>query len=44
MSDIRAFKLAVPQAAIDDLHARLDRTLWPDEAPTAPWADRKSVV
>ena len=44
MSDIRAFKLAVPQAAIDDLHARLDRTLWPDEAPAAPWAYGTSLA
>ena len=46
MSDIRAFQLAVPQAAIDDLHARLDRTLWPDEAPApaAPWAYGTSLA
>jgi len=31
------FQLHVPQAAIADLHARLDRARWPDEAPEAPW-------
>ena len=35
---IHPFRLAVAQAAIDDLHARLDRVRWPDEAPDAPWA------
>jgi microsomal epoxide hydrolase len=35
---LRPFRLEVPQAAIDDLRARLDRTRWPDEAPEAPWA------
>ena len=44
MSELRAFKLVVPQAAIDDLHARLDRTLWPDEAPDAPWAYGTSLA
>ena len=47
MSDLRAFQLAVPQAAIDDLHARLDRTLWPDEAPNStetPWAHGTSLA
>ncbi|UUU23243.1 epoxide hydrolase family protein [Streptomyces sp. DSM 40750] len=32
---IRPFELAVPQAALDDLAARLDATRWPDD-PTAP--------
>ncbi|MER6721469.1 epoxide hydrolase family protein [Streptomyces halstedii] len=32
---IRPFELSVPQAALDDLAARLDATRWPDE-PTAP--------
>ena len=27
------FRLEVPQAALDDLHERLDRTRWPDELP-----------
>jgi epoxide hydrolase len=33
---IRPFRLEVPQAAIDELHARLDRIRWPDEAPDVP--------
>ncbi len=41
---MHAFRLAVPQAAIDDLHQRLDRTLWPDEAPQAPWAYGTSLA
>ncbi len=35
------YTLTVAQPAIDDLHARLDRVRWPDEAPPeqgAPWA------
>jgi len=36
--EVRPFRLDVPQRAIDDLHARLDRVRWPDEAPDAPWA------
>ncbi|MGE0315347.1 MAG: epoxide hydrolase family protein [Lautropia sp.] len=37
-SDMLPFRLDVPQSAIDDLHARLDRVRWPDEAPAPPWA------
>jgi pimeloyl-ACP methyl ester carboxylesterase len=45
--DIAPFRLAVPQAAITDLHARLDRLRWPDEAPPsqgAPWAYGSSLA
>jgi len=35
MSDVRPFQVAVPQAALDDLADRLDRTIWPDELPGA---------
>ena len=35
---ITPFTLAIPQSDIDDLHARLARTRWADEAPDAPWA------
>jgi pimeloyl-ACP methyl ester carboxylesterase len=31
------FTLSVAPAALTDLHARLDRVRWPDEAPDAPW-------
>ena len=41
---ITPFNLAVPQSAIDDLHARLDRIRWPDEAPDAPWAYGSSLA
>jgi pimeloyl-ACP methyl ester carboxylesterase len=34
-ASIHPFALDVPQAAIDDLHARLDRVRWPDEAPAS---------
>ncbi|WP_242418772.1 epoxide hydrolase family protein, partial [Frankia sp. CpI1-P] len=32
---IEPFRVDVPQADLDDLHARLDRTRWPDELPGA---------
>ncbi|GAA2077685.1 epoxide hydrolase [Streptomyces albiaxialis] len=32
------FRLDVPQTELDDLHARLDRTRWPDELPGVGWA------
>jgi microsomal epoxide hydrolase len=35
---IAPYTLAIPQTAIDDLHARLARVRWADEAPDAPWA------
>lgn len=35
MTAIRPFRIDVPQARLDDLAARLDRTLWPDELPAA---------
>ena len=31
------FRIAFPQADLDDLHARLDRTRWPDELPGVGW-------
>lgn len=36
--DIRQFRLAVPQEDLDDLHARLDRTRWPDEQEGVGWS------
>ena len=30
---IRPFRIDIPQADLDDLRARLDRTRWPDELP-----------
>ena len=40
----RRFKLDVPRGAIQDLHARLDRVRWPDEAPAAPWSYGTSLA
>jgi epoxide hydrolase len=36
--EIRPFRIDVPQADLDDLHQRLDRTRWPDELPGIGWA------
>ena len=35
--NLRPFRIAVPDADILDLHARLDRTRWPDEINDAAW-------
>ncbi|MEY9928260.1 pimeloyl-ACP methyl ester carboxylesterase [Catenulispora sp. GP43] len=32
------FRIAIPEADLDDLRARLDRTRWPDELPGVGWA------
>jgi pimeloyl-ACP methyl ester carboxylesterase len=37
-NEIRPFQIAIPQADLDDLHARLARTRWPDELPGAGWS------
>jgi pimeloyl-ACP methyl ester carboxylesterase len=37
MNDIQPHRVHVPQADLDDLAARLDRTRWPDELPAAGW-------
>ncbi|GAA1292269.1 hypothetical protein Psi02_49540 [Planotetraspora silvatica] len=34
---IKPFRIDIPQARLDDLNSRLDRTLWPDEIPGAGW-------
>ncbi|ROQ23183.1 microsomal epoxide hydrolase [Streptomyces sp. PanSC19] len=31
------FRVAIPQAQLDDLHRRLDATRWPDELPGVGW-------
>jgi microsomal epoxide hydrolase len=36
--EIRPFRIDVPQADLDDLHQRLDRTRWPDGLPGIGWA------
>src|SRR4051812_4921916 len=35
--DVDAFRIEIPQAALDDLRGRLDRIRWPDELPGAGW-------
>ncbi len=35
---IQPFKITIAQATLDDLHERLARTLWPDEAENSGWA------
>ena len=35
--NLRPFRIAVPDADIADLHARLDRTRWPDEINDGDW-------
>jgi epoxide hydrolase len=37
VTEIRPFRVDVPQADLDDLHQRLARTRWPDELPDAGW-------
>ncbi|WP_167139538.1 epoxide hydrolase family protein [Diaminobutyricimonas sp. TR449] len=36
-TDIRRFRIDIPQAELDDLHARLGNTRWPDELPDVDW-------
>jgi pimeloyl-ACP methyl ester carboxylesterase len=44
------YRIAIPQAQLDDLHERLDRTRWPEELPGvgsrygAPLADVKTLA
>jgi pimeloyl-ACP methyl ester carboxylesterase len=37
-SEIRPFRVDIPQADIDDLHERLDHTRWPSELPRVGWS------
>jgi pimeloyl-ACP methyl ester carboxylesterase len=37
-TEIRPFRIDVPQADLDDLRERLARTRWPDELPDAGWS------
>lgn len=41
---MQAFRLQVPEAALDDLRERLERTRWPDEPPLEAWATGTSVA
>ena len=44
MSTPQPFKLHIPEDAIADLRARLERTRWPDEPPGEAWATGASVA
>ncbi|QNP68478.1 epoxide hydrolase [Streptomyces roseirectus] len=35
---IQPFRIDIPQADLDDLHDRLDRTRWPDQMPGSGWS------
>ena len=37
VDNIRAFKIDVPQAALDDLKERLARTRWPEKETVDDW-------
>ncbi|TDC83864.1 epoxide hydrolase family protein [Actinomadura sp. 7K507] len=37
-TEISPFRIDIPQSALDDLHERLERTLWPDELPGVGWS------
>ena len=37
-NEIRPFRIAIPQADLDDLRERLERTRWPDELPSVGWS------
>jgi pimeloyl-ACP methyl ester carboxylesterase len=37
-ADIVPFRLEIPQAALDDLRDRLDRTRWPEQIPGLGWS------
>jgi pimeloyl-ACP methyl ester carboxylesterase len=37
-SDITPFRIDIPQDRLDDLHARLANTRWPDELPDVGWS------
>ncbi|MBW4720289.1 epoxide hydrolase family protein [Saccharothrix obliqua] len=38
MTDIRPFRIDIPQTDLDDLHDRLARTRWPAELPGVGWS------
>src|SRR5688572_8959782 len=37
-SDVRSFRIDIPQSQLDDLKARLANTRWPDELPGVGWS------
>jgi pimeloyl-ACP methyl ester carboxylesterase len=44
MTEIREFRIEIPQAALDDLRNRLERVRWPSEIPGAGWDRGVPVV
>jgi pimeloyl-ACP methyl ester carboxylesterase len=42
--NVQPFTIAVPQATLDDLHERLARTIFPDDAEGSGWADGISLA
>jgi len=38
MTAVHPFTLAIPQSQIDDLHARIDNTRWPDRETVTDWS------
>ncbi len=38
MDDVRPFRIAVPDAVLDDLRARLRATRWPERETVADWS------
>ncbi|GAB4585997.1 epoxide hydrolase family protein [Nocardia sp. IFM 10818] len=38
MTNFEPFRIDIPQAALDDLNARLANTRWPDELPGVDWS------
>jgi len=42
--NLRPFRLAVPEAVLEDLRRRLARTRFPDEPPLGPWSTGTSVA
>jgi microsomal epoxide hydrolase len=37
-TDIRPYRITIPESQLDDLNRRLDATRWPDEAPGVGWS------
>jgi epoxide hydrolase len=37
-TEVRPFRVEIPQADLDDLQARLGRVRWPDELPGVEWS------
>src|SRR4051794_23477593 len=44
MTELRPFRIEVPDAVLDDLRARLANTRWPDEIPDQGWTYGTSLA